>query len=422
MKTPFGTEKLDTMKFLNKKSKNKIAIVSLLSVLSLNTFADGAPLQSSMENPLALMMVIIAVALLLAIGMLAYVLNSVARMYYERKEKETTDTTSNAITKALAMIGLCVLCSSSLFAQDAATTTATTTVAKAASSGVGGLDSFTFYLLFGVISLEIIVILVMAYYVKSFTTKEKPVTAPAFDESLQTANLATTWKKIWERMNNFHPQQEETKILIQHDYDGIRELDNMLPRWWVWGFVFTVVFAGVYLWRFEVAHSAPNSIQEFHIAMAQAEEQKEAYLKHAASNIDENTVTLMTDATTIDEGRKLFTSNCSPCHGDRGQGIVGPNLTDDYWLHGGSIHDVFKTIKYGYPEKGMKSWKDDFAPMQIASIASFVKSLHGTNPVNPKAPQGELYKDADSPKKDSLNLPKKKHEELTQESKDSTGK
>ena len=391
----------------------------MLLLASLNTFAEGGPKTSSLENPLALVLVIIAGALLLAIFMLAYVLNNVAGIYYEKQKEKESATNNSVAVKTLAVIVLCLL-SPSLFAQDAATATSATDAATTISTSIGGLDNFTFYLLMGVISLEIIVILVMAWYVKMFTAKEKLIVAPAFDEFLQTSNLAATWKKIWQKLNNFRPQHEEKEILIEHDYDGIKELDNMLPRWWVWGFVFTIVFATVYLWRFQVAHSAPNSIEEYKIAMVQAKEQQQAYLEHAASKVDESSVTIMDDATTIDEGRKVFQANCTPCHGDRGQGIVGPNLTDDYWLHGGSIHDIFKTIKYGYPEKGMKSWKDDFAPMQIAKLANFVKYLHGTNPVNPKEPQGELYKDADTPKKDSVNLPEKKHDELTEQSKDST--
>jgi cytochrome c oxidase cbb3-type subunit 3 len=127
--------------------------------------------------------------------------------------------------------------------------------------------------------------------------------------------------------------------------------------------------------------------------MAKAEIEKEEYLKTAASKVDENTVTLLTDAAALAEGRKLFSASCSPCHGAEAQGVVGPNLTDDYWLHKGSVKDVFKTIKYGVQEKGMKSWKDDFSPVQIAELASYIKSLHGTKPAGAKEPQGELFKD-----------------------------
>jgi cytochrome c oxidase cbb3-type subunit 3 len=137
-------------------------------------------------------------------------------------------------------------------------------------------------------------------------------------------------------------------------------------------------------------------VQELQIAMQQAEQEKEAYLAKSANKVDENSVVFLNDAVALGSGKKIFTASCAPCHGADGGGVVGPNLTDDYWLHGGSLNDVFKTIKYGWTEKGMKSWKDDFSPVQIAQIASYVKSLHGTKPATPKEPQGELYKESNA--------------------------
>jgi cytochrome c oxidase cbb3-type subunit 3 len=109
----------------------------------------------------------------------------------------------------------------------------------------------------------------------------------------------------------------------------------------------------------------------------------------------------MMGAAEITEGATLYSKNCIACHGDKGQGGVGPNLTDDYWIHKGGIRDIFYTIKYGWAEKGMKSWKEDFSPVQIAQLASFVKTLHGTNPPAPKEKQGELYTENDATPSDS---------------------
>jgi cytochrome c oxidase cbb3-type subunit 3 len=134
-------------------------------------------------------------------------------------------------------------------------------------------------------------------------------------------------------------------------------------------------------------------LEELAIAEAEAKEAKEEYLKNAANNIDENNVTLLTAADDITGGQKLFSTSCAPCHGAQGQGVVGPNLTDDYWLHGGQVKAVFSTIKYGVPEKGMKSWKDDFSPKQLALLTSYIKSIHGSNPPNQKEPQGALEKE-----------------------------
>ena len=108
------------------------------------------------------------------------------------------------------------------------------------------------------------------------------------------------------------------------------------------------------------------------------------------NNIDENTVVLLSGVD-IDAGKGLYVANCSACHGDKGQGGVGPNFADEYWIHGGSISDVFKSIKYGWVDKGMKPWKDDFSPKQIAQLTSYVESFKGTNPPNPKDKQGDLY-------------------------------
>jgi cytochrome c oxidase cbb3-type subunit III len=202
------------------------------------------------------------------------------------------------------------------------------------------------------------------------------------------AKPAVHW---WDRFNKFKPVSQEATIDLGHDYDGIRELDNRLPPWWLYGFYLTIVFAVIYLWRYHVSHTAPDSIQEYQLAVQAAEIKRAEYLKKAANNVDESTVKYLSAADDLAAGEKIYATTCFPCHGKAGEGGVGPNLTDDYWLHGGSVKDIFKTIKYGVPEKGMKSWKDDYSPGQIAQLASYIKSIKGTNPPNGKAPQGPLY-------------------------------
>ena len=124
--------------------------------------------------------------------------------------------------------------------------------------------------------------------------------------------------------------------------------------------------------------------------MKEAEVEKAAYLKKSANNVDENTVKFSSDPAILESGKKIFLTSCAACHGTEGQGTVGPNLTDEYWLHGGSVSSVFKSIKYGWPEKGMKSWKDDFSPVQISQLTSFIQSLQGSKPANSKEPQGTI--------------------------------
>jgi cytochrome c oxidase cbb3-type subunit 3 len=186
------------------------------------------------------------------------------------------------------------------------------------------------------------------------------------------------------------PLEKEADHLLDHDYDGIQELDNSLPPWWKYGFYLSVVFAVFYMLRFHVGKTGPDPEQEYKTEMAVAAKQIEEYRKKAGDNVDEKTVT-MADAAGITEGQKIFQSTCFACHGAKGEGGVGPNLTDSYWLHGGTINDVFKTIKYGVTDKGMQAWEKTYSTAQIKNIARYIKTLAGTNPPNAKAPQGEPF-------------------------------
>jgi cytochrome c oxidase cbb3-type subunit 3 len=188
------------------------------------------------------------------------------------------------------------------------------------------------------------------------------------------------------------PVEKEADHLLDHDYDGIKELDNSLPPWWKYGFYFTVGVAIIYVLHFHVWNTGLNPEQEYNKEMRIAAAQVEEYRKKAGETVDEKTVKLA-DATGIAEGKKIYQSSCFACHGANGEGGVGPNLTDNYWMHGGSINDVFKTIKYGVPEKGMQAWEKTYSPSQIRNIASYIKSIVGTQPANGKAPQGDEYKE-----------------------------
>ena len=380
------------------QGQTKIKGAGLLAALFLycNVFAQGSSAPSEMNNSLAIVLIIVAVALLLAIGLLAYVLSGAAEIYVERF-KEMQKKTYEAEKSAVLLVGF--LCFSAWsFAADAPTTTAASTVSV---NNYGGLSSSSFYMLVIVIGLEIVVLLTMLYYLQQLLAKEK-IASTIVEEA--TVESVPTWKIWWDKLNNFRPAQDENDLLLDHDYDGIKELDNRLPTWWVYGLYVTILFSCVYLYRFHISHSAPLSGEEYQIAMQKADEEKETYLKNAASKVDENTVTLMADASTLGQGKQLYSTVCIACHGPVGQGLVGPNLTDDYWLHKGGIKDIFKTIKYGVAEKGMKSWEADFSPVQMAALANYVKSLHGTKPANPKEPQGDLFSEEGSnPSKNATN-------------------
>jgi cytochrome c oxidase cbb3-type subunit 3 len=256
---------------------------------------------------------------------------------------------------------------------------------------INGVSDMAFYFIISVIALEILVILYLQYNVNVLLKKEAPASAATAPDT-RTARPAFNFNKWWTKVNKFRPVEQEADLDMGHDYDGIRELDNKLPPWWKYGFYATMVFAVIYLYRYHVSHSAPLPAEEYQIAVRQAAVDQAAYLKNAANSVDETTVKLLSDPADLAAGKAVFQTICFACHGMNGEGGVGPNLTDNYWLHGGSIQDIFKTIKYGWPDKGMKSWKDDYSPVQIAQIASYVKSLDGTNPPNPKPPQGTLVK------------------------------
>lgn len=194
-------------------------------------------------------------------------------------------------------------------------------------------------------------------------------------------------------------KETEGELLLDHDYDGIKELDNNLPPWWVYLFYGCIVFAVVYLVRFEIM-GAPNQEMELKSEMAQAKIDIAEYQKTAPDLMDEKTVTLLTDAPSLAEGKAIFTTNCVACHKADAGGSIGPNLTDKNWILGGGIKNVFHTITNGGRDgKGMVSWsKNGLKPKDIQKVASYVLSLQGTNPVGGKAPDGEIWVDEVAPK------------------------
>jgi cytochrome c oxidase cbb3-type subunit 3 len=177
-------------------------------------------------------------------------------------------------------------------------------------------------------------------------------------------------------------------LLSGHEYDGIKELDNRLPRWWLWLFYITIAFAAVYFVRYHLLHTAALQDQEYQDEVsAYTQLYKDA---GTAGQVDAATLAPLTDATSLEAGSAIFVKNCVVCHLSKGEGLVGPNLTDDYWIHGCKFSDIYTLIVNGVPEKGMISWKTQLSPQQIQEVTSYIITLHGTNPANPKAPQGEL--------------------------------
>lgn len=356
-------------------------------LLPLQALAD-APKKQDINNPVVQVFVVVIVVLAICIALLAHVLVGAAQFKMKRAAEEKTNT-ATAAAKLSSLVVLLML-GSSVFAADAPQT------AKAANDLIGGLSSSSFYGLLSVILAELFILLGLLYNLRILLKEEK-----AIIPYVQKESTKINWLKYWNRLNSLRPIKEEAQIDLGHDYDGIRELDNRLPPWWLYGFYACIVFAAIYLWRYEVSHTAPSSIEEYTIAMQKGADEKEAYLLKSASKVDENSVKLLTGEDDLASGKAIFTTTCAPCHAADGGGLVGPNLTDDYWLHGGTIKDIFKTIKYGWQEKGMKSWQDDYTPVQIAQLASYIKSMHGKKPAKAKEAQGDLFIENTKDTKDS---------------------
>ncbi|NJL13402.1 MAG: c-type cytochrome [Microscillaceae bacterium] len=186
--------------------------------------------------------------------------------------------------------------------------------------------------------------------------------------------------------------EEEESILLDHNYDGIRELDNHLPPWWVYLFYGTVAFAILYMLNYHVLEISPLSVKEYDNAMTQAAVEVAEYKKLHAKNIDETNVAFVKeDKAALENGKVLFEKNCVACHGQNLEGGTGPNLTDEAWIHGGGIQAVFKTIKYGVSKKGMIAWEKKLKPDEMQNIASYILTKQGTKPANAKEAEGDKY-------------------------------
>jgi len=201
---------------------------------------------------------------------------------------------------------------------------------------------------------------------------------------------ASVLSKISQMLTKSTPIEREKDIMFDHDFDGIKELDSKIPPWFSWLFIITIIFAAYYMIDYHIIGSGEVQYEEYAQEVKIASLEKEALIKSGAF-VNEETVTLLSDASALDAGKTIYDLNCIACHAADGGGIVGPNLTDDYWIHGGGIKNVFKVIKYGVVEKGMIAWQTQLNPNQIQEVASYVLSLHGTTTAAPKAHEGEIW-------------------------------
>lgn len=346
------------------------------AVMAQDTKAATEQTVTSGTNLLVVLLVIMACILAFVIWGLGQILLVLSKQLLE-KNRNTAK-----IIAVLLVTGF-LLSSQPSMAQDAAKTVKVV-------SNYGGLSETGFYMFGVVVLVEVVAILFLAFSIKRVYGELKPVEATAPKASWMGEWWDSLDKKLFTRAV---PVEQEADVLLDHDYDGIKELDNALPPWWKYGFYITIVVAVIYIFNFHVMGNGKNPTEEYLAEMQTAKIEKEAYDAQNKDKIDENNVP-KADAAGLAAAKEIFTSKCWACHGKAGEGGAGPNLTDDYWLHKGSLNDVYRSIKNGYPDKGMQSWATVYTPKEMSYLASFVKSLHGTNPPNPKAPQGDLYTEA----------------------------
>jgi len=186
------------------------------------------------------------------------------------------------------------------------------------------------------------------------------------------------------------PVEKENDILLEHNFDGIKELDNRIPPWFNYLFYGSILFAVYYMLDYHVFESGKLQAEEYAEEMNLAQQQRDQ-LARSGAFISEESVTFAGDSETLQKGKELFIQHCTACHAADGGGLIGPNLTDKFWIHGGDIKNVFKVIKYGVPAKGMISWQQQLNPLQMQDVARYILSLQGTSPQNPKQPEGTPY-------------------------------
>jgi cytochrome c oxidase cbb3-type subunit III len=241
-------------------------------------------------------------------------------------------------------------------------------------------------ILIGAMAIMTLVLLVIAFTLQGFVKSLLPK-----EEKNMVLEKALEDRTFLQKVFSLKPLSMEKDMIMEHTYDGIAELDNPTPPWFMYLFYSTIVIAVVYLFTFHVVGNGKIMTTEYAEEIAVAEKANELYMKKFANAVNENNVIVLRDAKSIEDGGKIYAKNCVACHGDKGQGGVGPNLTDEFWLHGGSTKNIFHTLTEGVPEKGMISWKKTLNPIQIQHLVSFLSRFQGTNPENGKAPQGDKY-------------------------------
>ena len=271
------------------------------------------------------------------------------------------------------------------------------TFAQSGEGASSNLETMLIVVLSFVLIVAILILIIGLYLVsiiRMILLEDKKQKALVAGEEFDPSKEKSLWSKVMNKATDSVAVEEEESILLDHNYDGIRELDNHLPPWWKWLFYITIIWGFIYLLAYHVFDALPLMEEEYNIVMEDARLAREAMMAEAGNNIDENNVEFSDAPEVMANGKTIYDRDCSVCHAPEGQGLIGPNFTDNYWIHGGSINDLFKTVKYGVPSKGMISWQSKLSPSDMRDVSSYILTFVGTTPQNPpppKAPEGEEY-------------------------------
>lgn len=357
-------------------------ILTLLTVFFMSNYSFAAVTDTNQSGGLSnttVFYMLIALAILLVIGIL-FLSNSIKDLmksdFYKSKiyeqEKKKRDN-KNVVTTLLLLVGIPMVS----FSQAAVTAAAN--------------NDIPLTWVWGMVIINLILLGVVFYVRNLFfqilrTVKEKKVVIKDGKE-IQVKEVS----KINQILTDAVPIEREHEIMMDHEYDGIHELDNNMPPWWLWSFYASIIFAVIYIFNYHIIGSSDLQIAEYNKSIELGEEEVTAYLLTQKLNVDESNVVMLTDASDLSKGKGLFEKKCVACHGKQAEGVIGPNLTDDNWIHGGSITDVFKIVKYGNVAKGMQAWNDELNPVEMQQVASYIKSIKGTAIGIGKDPEGEIY-------------------------------
>lgn len=363
---------------LIKKIKSLLLPVLLLIMTvsqAQTTVAETAATGGSNTNTVATILTLVTIIFIFVIWGMTQVLFALAKLVRDKQK--------SLQGMKVASLVLLFFAGGELYAQ-------TTEAVVVKSRLIGGLDENLFYAFVAVITIELFVIAFLTFAIRRMYEELLPEKQA---EALTESRLLKWWtamdKKIFTKAV---PVEKEADVMLDHDYDGIRELDNALPPWWKYGFYVTIFVGVIYMFNFHVFGYGKNPTEEYQAEMEKARIQKEIYEAQNKDKVDEEHVP-MADAAGIAKGSEIFhaPAMCWSCHGQNAEGGAGPNLTDDYWIHKGSLNDIYKSIKIGYSDKGMQSWEKNFTPKEISYLASYIKSLRGSNPAGAQPPKGDLY-------------------------------